>query len=243
MSEKLVEHPQDIFQQDLNDLVREDPTTSLINDLLTLMMYYRSSKREDQLAVAELYNITGIEEFSKILVLLGGKTLKLPTADQFKDSIQIALCYYYRVWQHKSWREIKALLRNKNIPTVFYGLQVQRFAMFLKQMGDLTAQRLKLHNAVDLEDVMEGFKEMCPNAEDADAFSGKDPYDTSDEPEKEDQSAPDSDEPEAPDESDEDDVNAKINEDERYWDVRDALDAADEDDPDDDEDENADSEN
>ena len=57
-----------------------------------------------------MYNLLGLENFVKLVTLLDGRTIKLPTSNELKDAVVFALCFYYRELEGKDWAEIHQLV-------------------------------------------------------------------------------------------------------------------------------------
>ena len=109
MSKDIFKKPLTVFQQNVNDIMNSDKSKDLVEDLIHLQMFKNAEKDEKQLVLVELYNLLGTEKFMEVMDLLAGKTIKFPQKDDFKETIQIALCYYYKQVKNYDWEEIKNL--------------------------------------------------------------------------------------------------------------------------------------
>ena len=80
-----------MFQQKISDIMKDDPTKNLILDIFELQMFKSADKDNKSLIMVELYNLLGFEKFVEVVELLGGKTIKFPARDEFKELIEAAL--------------------------------------------------------------------------------------------------------------------------------------------------------
>ncbi len=58
----------------------------------------------------------------------------LASKEDFKDTINTVLCYYYRTVEGKDWDEIKQLLADPDLNTIKYGIRATTFADFINVM-------------------------------------------------------------------------------------------------------------
>ena len=82
--------PKSMFQQKISDIMKDDPTKNLILDIFELQMFKSADKDNKSLIMVELYNLLGFEKFVEVVELLGGKTIKFPARDEFKELIETA---------------------------------------------------------------------------------------------------------------------------------------------------------
>lgn len=141
MEKNLFEKPRTVFQQNVNDLMKENPSKELIKDLIRLNMFKNAEKDEKLLVLAELYNLLGVEKFMDVMELLGGKTIKFPSKSSFKETIQIALCYYYRQYKNYSWDQIKELIQDDDLSSVKLGVRVQQLQRFIETNMEKIARK------------------------------------------------------------------------------------------------------
>lgn len=130
-----------IFQKNINDIMKDNVSTDLIEDLIRLNMFKNAEKDEKQLVLVELYNLLGIEKFMEVMDLLAGNTIKFPNKADFKETIQIALCYYYRQFKDYSWDQIKNLINDDEISSAKIGAKVQQLQRFIDKFGELRFKR------------------------------------------------------------------------------------------------------
>lgn len=141
MEKNLFEKPRTVFQQNVNNLMKENPSKELVKDLIRLNMFKNAEKDEKLLVLAELYNLLGVEKFMDVMELLGGKTIKFPSKNSFKETIQIALCYYYRQYKNYSWDQIKELIHDDDLSSVRLGVRVQQLQRFIETNMEKIARK------------------------------------------------------------------------------------------------------
>ena len=151
MSNTLFNKPRTVFQSTVNELMSENNCTELIKDLIHLNMLKNGEKDEKQLVFVELYNLLGLEKFMETMELLGGKTIKFPNKADFKETIQIALCYYYRQFKDYSWDQIKGLIQDDDLSSVKLGVLVQQLQRFIDYYLENKAKKEILKNGGRIE--------------------------------------------------------------------------------------------
>ena len=151
MSNTLFNKPRTVFQSTVNELMSENNCTELIKDLIHLNMLKNGEKDEKQLVFVELYNLLGLEKFMETMELLGGKNIKFPNKADFKETIQIALCYYYRQFKDYSWDQIKGLIQDDDLSSVKLGVRVQQLQRFIDYYLENKAKKEILKNGGRIE--------------------------------------------------------------------------------------------
>ena len=142
----MFKNPRTIFQQDLNDIMKERDETALIEDLIGLQMLKDSERDERLLVLRELFDYLGIEKFMGVMNILAGKTVKFPQKDSFKETIQIALCWYYKKVKNYDWDTIKALLKDEDLSSVKFGIKIQNLQKFMLHYESIKNQREAIKN-------------------------------------------------------------------------------------------------
>ena len=125
--------PKTVLQQKLRDTL-DVKSSALVSDLIKLSLMKLAEKDENLLIYTEIYNLLGIEKFTELISLVSGTPLVLPTKEDFKDTINTVLCYYYRTVESKDWEEIKQLLADPDLNTIKYGIRATTFADFINVM-------------------------------------------------------------------------------------------------------------
>jgi len=140
--------PKSVFQQKIQETIKTDKSKQIIEDIIRLHLFKNAEKNESLLVLVEVYDLLGLDKFTDLLQLLDGKTVTFPRKEDFRDTIQLAICYYYKNIEGKDWKEIKNLLGDEELPTIKYGIRMQQFQSFLKYI----ANRMKLQGKRDKED-------------------------------------------------------------------------------------------
>lgn len=139
---KLFNTTQSVFQQKINDIMKEDDILDLIDCLIKLQMFKNSEKDEKKLILVELYKLLGTSKFMDMMDICSGKTIKFPSKEDFKETIQIALCYYYKQFKDYSWDDIKALINDEDLSSVKLGIKIQQLQRFIDHYGELRTRKI-----------------------------------------------------------------------------------------------------
>ncbi len=137
----MFETPKSIFQQRLQETIKTDSSKQIIEDLIKLHLFKNAEKNEALLSLVEVYDLLGLDRFADLISLLSGKTITFPKKEDFKDTVTLAICYYYKNIENKSWNEIKDLLGDEELPTIKYGIRMQQLQSFLSYIGDRIKMR------------------------------------------------------------------------------------------------------
>ena len=142
----MFKNPRTTFQQDLNDIMKERDETALIEDLIGLQMLKDSERDERLLVLRELFDYLGIEKFMGVMNILAGRTIKFPQRDSFKETIQIALCWYYKKIKNYDLDTIKTLLKDDELSSVKFGIKIQNLQKFMLHYESIKNQREAIKN-------------------------------------------------------------------------------------------------
>lgn len=137
----LFKSPSNLFQQNINEILRDEGSIDLINDLLEIQMVKESEKNENNKVFLELYNLLGPDKFYDVIHLLAGKTVRFPDRDSFEETIKIVTFYYLKVLKNKNWKEIKESFNDENLKTIKYGIKINQLQLYLSYLEN----RLKGH--------------------------------------------------------------------------------------------------
>jgi hypothetical protein len=140
----MFENPKTVFQQRLKETLKTDTSKAIIEDIIRLHLFKNAEKNESLLALVEVYDLLGLDRFVDLMAVLDGKTITFPRRDDLKDTIQLAICYYYRTIEGKEWKDIKNILGDDELPTIKYGIRIQQLQTFLEYI----ANRIKVKNGV-----------------------------------------------------------------------------------------------
>jgi len=129
-----IDDEKSLFQKKINKILKENPIEEVIKDLIKLHYLRLASKNEDQIALVEIYNLLGSELFAELIEIINGRTISFPDRESFKESVQIALCYYFKYIKHKKWDEIKEILQDEEVSSIKYGINTNKLRMFINEM-------------------------------------------------------------------------------------------------------------
>jgi hypothetical protein len=136
---KLFDGTNNITDLQLEQLFSPKKTTEMDIVLRTveLLLYenYNSTN------IVEIYKLLGLENFSKLVQLFDGRTIKLPTKQELTDNLISSLVYYYRNIQNESWEEVKAHFPFE-ISGIKHGIQVKHLNTFIQQKLEETLRKL-----------------------------------------------------------------------------------------------------
>jgi hypothetical protein len=150
--EKLFNNPQNLFQEKINTVIKTDPTRDLIRDLIEIIMLKNCQLDDRMLPLVELYNLLGPQKFMEIAELCSDKIVKFPSKEQFREAIQIAICYYYRNYKSMSWDDIKARLEDQELSQKKMGQSLIQLQKFMNEMADRIEARLSRIQAKEKEE-------------------------------------------------------------------------------------------
>jgi len=129
----IIDNPDFLWQRQINELFqfREDGDVDKFFSIVQLILSF-SIKNKDLL---ELYKLIGLDKFTKMINYFDGKEIKLLNSLEFKETMVLALFYYLRNIEKKSWDEIK-----KEIPfdveSIKYGIRMKKLNNYIKQEID-----------------------------------------------------------------------------------------------------------
>lgn len=124
-----------VFQQKIKETIKTDAAKDVVQDIIRLHLFKNAEKNEALLSLVEVYDLLGLDKFSELMALLEGKTITFPKKEDFRDTVQLAVCYYYRVIEGKAWEDIKVILGEDELPTIKYGIRIQQFQSFLQYIA------------------------------------------------------------------------------------------------------------
>lgn len=138
---RVIKQPKTLFQQQLNEIMADDPSKQLISDLIHMQMHKNAEKDERMLILIELFNMIGLDNFINIIDLIDGRPVKFPTREDFKDTIEIAICYYYKNFQNYDWSKIDGLLEER-IKTKKMSSNIRQLERFMKERVEYLQGRI-----------------------------------------------------------------------------------------------------
>ena len=121
-----------LFENSFNQLLAKENNTSVekILEIMYLMMY-REKIDEDILI---LYKLLNMEDFIKLFLVLGGKTIKFETKDKINDYLILSLIYYYKEIKGLTLKDIQKKLPFNLCKGKYrsYGIRIKNFNKELK---------------------------------------------------------------------------------------------------------------
>lgn len=126
-----------LFQKRINEILKENKIKEIIEDLIKLHMLRTASKNENQLVLVELYDLLGPELFSDMIEIVNGRTIDFPGINSFKDTVQIAISYYFKYLKNKSWTEIKEILQEEDTASIKLGINCTKLNQFINEMASM----------------------------------------------------------------------------------------------------------
>jgi hypothetical protein len=83
----------------------------------------------------------GIEKFMDFMNTFQGKKIIMPSKEDFKDTLVISLCYYYRDVEKKSWEDVKSLLNLPDLSSIKYGVKLGQLSDFIQKQCTILAKK------------------------------------------------------------------------------------------------------
>jgi len=124
----LFENTTSIIDAQIEELFnkKKDSEIDLILKILSLIIYKQSTNTD----IVELYRLLGPEKLSQLIMLFDSRTIKLPSASEFKESLILCLVYYYKEIKNEDWAKIKEHFPFE-ISGISYGIQVKQLSNFI----------------------------------------------------------------------------------------------------------------
>ena len=135
MNDTLITEEKSLFQKKINDILKKNVSEEVIKDLIKLHYLRLASKNDSQYVLVEIYELLGSELFAELIELMNGRTVQFPDRESFKESVQIALCYYFKYLKHKKWDEIKDILQDEEVSSIKYGINCNKLSTFINEMS------------------------------------------------------------------------------------------------------------
>lgn len=128
MSKKMFKNPNEVFEDQLNDIFirSSDKTSNIVLRAVNLLLYQNEHNRD----LLDLYDLVGIENFMSILSIFENKTVVFPAKEEIKELILTALLYYYREIENLSWEEIKSKVPFE-FSSISYSIKIKKFNNYI----------------------------------------------------------------------------------------------------------------
>jgi len=138
---KIFEDERSLFQKSINDACKFEGVQPLIDDLIKLELLKEGEKSDRMLPLAELYSLLGPGKFAEVVELMNGRSVQFPTSESFKETVMIAIYYYYRFFKGKEWKDIDQLFETEEISHVKMGIRVNFLHQFIQKQTSLLESR------------------------------------------------------------------------------------------------------
>jgi hypothetical protein len=133
-------NPKTLFEQKIQNILKpEQKNLDVFESIFKLQQFLsleRTKGEEDPdnwKPQISAFNTLGMKDYVKIFSPFWGKTISFPTEEEFKESLVIVLCYYYKNIENKEWAEIRDLLNMPDLNTIKYGIRVRQLEHFITQ--------------------------------------------------------------------------------------------------------------
>jgi hypothetical protein len=91
-----------VFEKQMREAFKPVDEQNSLFSAVALVFYHDAKISE----IYDVYKLLGIENFVKLIHLLDGRAVRLPTSAELRESILLALCFYYRDTEGLEWDEI-----------------------------------------------------------------------------------------------------------------------------------------
>jgi hypothetical protein len=91
-----------VFERQMREAFKPVDEQNSLFSAIALVFYHNVKTSE----IYDVYKLLGIENFIKLIHLLDGRTVHLPTSAELQELILLALCFYYREVEGLEWDEI-----------------------------------------------------------------------------------------------------------------------------------------
>ena len=148
----MIHNPKSIIEEDLNKIFKKKKQSeiSLLISIVSLILY-RNEYNSD---IVDLFHTLddNIDLFIKIIHLFDGRTIKFPRSDDFSEYLLLAICYYYKEIEGKSWDEISELFPEVNFyhkKKLGLSLKINHLDNFIKQKVEQILSEIDLKGEKD----------------------------------------------------------------------------------------------
>lgn len=108
---------------------KEKTNIQLLLNIVSLILY-ENEHNED---IILLYDNLSLESFNLVLKSIGGRTVTLPDANSFKDTLIFAYCYYLKEVLNMKWEDIKKIFPEDVINTKSYGKRIKKINSLIRE--------------------------------------------------------------------------------------------------------------
>lgn len=100
--------------------------------IVSLIITQNASGNDD---LCRLYRVLKLEDFIKVVSIFDGRTVKFFSKDEIDEALVLALCYYYKEIEGKSWDQIRELIPFE-ISSISFGVKIKNLNSFLRAQID-----------------------------------------------------------------------------------------------------------
>jgi hypothetical protein len=91
-----------VFEKQMRETFKPVDEQNALFSAVALVFYHDVKISE----IFDVYKLLGMESFVKLIHLLDGRTVRLPSSTELQEAIILALCFYYREVEGLEWDEI-----------------------------------------------------------------------------------------------------------------------------------------
>jgi hypothetical protein len=95
-----------VFEKQMREAFKPVDEQNSLFSAVALVFYHNTKFSE----IYDVYKLLGMENFVKLIHLLDGRTVRLPTSAELQESILMALCFYYREVEGLDWDEVHSMI-------------------------------------------------------------------------------------------------------------------------------------
>lgn len=91
-----------VFEKQIREAFKPVDEQNSLFSAVALVFYHNVKFSE----IFDVYKLLGMENFVRLIHLLDGRTIHLPTSEELQEAILLSLCFYYREVEGLEWEEI-----------------------------------------------------------------------------------------------------------------------------------------
>lgn len=126
-----------LFQKSVNDIFTKDTETDLVEDILKLQLHkmYGESKKDSTLI--DIYKLLGMEKFCQLIDIINGRTIKFPTKDSLKETVQVAICFFEKNFKNKDIKDTSDLIIDNSTSPTKIGRKVKSLEDYIEKFTQI----------------------------------------------------------------------------------------------------------
>jgi hypothetical protein len=123
----MINKPDELWQKRLDNLFQKKSKTQTEKflDIVSIILYMNDKCKD----ITDLYSTVDLETFIKIVHLFSNRTIYFPDKKEIKDSIELALIYYYKNIQGiDNYKDLKKLniIDEKDFSSISLGKRLNK---------------------------------------------------------------------------------------------------------------------